>query len=62
MTPDQVLDYYGSQSEIAKCFRLTRQSVNLWFIEGEIPDQRQWQIELALGGTLKADRPPAVDK
>lgn len=57
MTPQQVLDHYGSQSEIARVLGCRQSSVFEWFEKGEVPDGRQYQIELATGGTLKADKP-----
>lgn len=57
MTPQQVLDHYGSQAEIARVLGCRQSSVFEWFDKGEVPDGRQYQIEIATGGVLKADKP-----
>lgn len=57
MTPKSVLQHFGSQAEIARALGLSQPSVFEWFASGEIPDTRQYQIELATGGQLRADKP-----
>lgn len=57
MTPQEVLDYHGSQAEIARVYGCAQSSVFEWFEKGVIPDGRQYQIEIGTGGALKADKP-----
>ena len=57
MTPNQALEHFGSQAEIARVCGIKQPSVAEWFERGEIPEGRQYQLVLASGGTLTADRP-----
>lgn len=57
MTPTQALDFFGSKAEIARVLGISPPSVIEWFDKGEIPDGRQYQIELATDGALRADQP-----
>lgn len=57
MTPQQVLDHFGTQAEIARVLGCKQPSVAEWFSDGKIPDGRQYQLELATAGHLKADKP-----
>lgn len=65
MTPQQVLDHFSTQAEIARVLGCKQPSVAEWFADGKIPDGRQYQLELATNGLLKADKPanrhPAED-
>ena len=58
MTPAQALAHYGSQAQIARSLGIRQPSVFLWFRNGRIPAGRQYQIELATQGILRADTPP----
>ena len=57
MTPEDLLQHYGTQSEIARALGCSQSSVFEWFESGRIPDGRQYQIELATSGMLRASRP-----
>ena len=57
MTPTQALNFFGSKAEIARVLGISPPSVIEWFDKGEIPDGRQYQIELATDGALRADQP-----
>jgi DNA-binding transcriptional regulator YdaS (Cro superfamily) len=57
MTPDDALKFFGSKSEIARALGVQPPSVSEWFDNGEIPEGRQYQLELATEGKLKASRP-----
>ena len=57
MTPQEVLDHYGTQAEIAKVLGCKQPSVFEWFDKGFVPEGRQYQLELASGGVLKAEKP-----
>ncbi len=58
MTPNEVLRYFGTQANIAKAVGCKQSSVNGWFKDGEVPEGRQYQIELATRGFLRAEKPP----
>jgi hypothetical protein len=57
MTPKQALAHFGSQAEIARVCGIKQPSVAEWFEAGAIPEGRQYQLVLASGGTLQADKP-----
>lgn len=57
MTPQQVLDHFKTQAEIARVLGCKQPSVAEWFDKGEVPEGRQYQLELATNGTLRADKP-----
>lgn len=58
MTPQQALAHYQSQAEIARVLGCKQSSVSEWFKEGaQLPDGRQYQLQLASDGALKADKP-----
>lgn len=57
MTPAQVLEHYGTQAEIARVLGCKQPSIAEWFEKGEVPDGRQYQLEIASDGALKADKP-----
>ncbi|MBB20218.1 MAG: Cro/Cl family transcriptional regulator [Rickettsiales bacterium] len=55
MTKTEVIEHFGSASNVARALQVTRQSVSSW--PDEIPLLRQMQIEKLTGGKLKADNP-----
>jgi DNA-binding transcriptional regulator YdaS (Cro superfamily) len=57
MTPAEALAYFGRQVEIARVLGVKPPSVSEWFDAGCIPEGRQYQLELATNGELKADAP-----
>ena len=57
MTPQDLLQHFGSQSAIAKALGCKQQTVFEWFEKGQVPEGRQYQTELATGGALRATRP-----
>ena len=57
MTPQELIDYFGSQSAAAAALGITQPSVWDWLQAGEIPESRQYQIQLATDGALRADKP-----
>lgn len=57
MTPEQVLTFYETQAEIARVLGCKQPSIAEWFEKGEVPDGRQYQLEIASKGKLKADKP-----
>jgi DNA-binding transcriptional regulator YdaS (Cro superfamily) len=57
MTPQDLLSHFKTQSAIAKALGCAQSSVSEWFDAGRIPEGRQYQIELATDGALRASRP-----
>ena len=57
MTPQDLLKHFGTQTAIAKALGCSQPSVCEWFETGRIPEGRQYQIELATSGALRASRP-----
>lgn len=57
MTPHDLLQFFGSQSAIAKALGCAQPSVAEWFEAGKVPDGRQYQAEIATSGALRADKP-----
>ena len=57
MSPKQVIDFFGSQVATARALGIEQPSVSAWLKTGEVPMDRQYQIELATNGQLRADLP-----
>lgn len=57
MSPTEALDFFKTKAEIARVLGVKPPSVIEWFDAGVIPDGRQYQLELASAGALKADQP-----
>jgi DNA-binding transcriptional regulator YdaS (Cro superfamily) len=57
MNPKQVIDFFGTQTNTAKSLGIAQSSVAGWVQAGEVPMDRQYQIELASDGQLRADLP-----
>lgn len=52
MTKSQAIKHFGSVSALAKALGTTYEAVRQW--EEEIPELRQYQIEVVSRGALKA--------
>lgn len=57
MTPHDLLKHYGTKAEIARALGIEPASLTTWFKDGEVPEGRQYQIELATNGALRASKP-----
>jgi len=57
MTPQQAITHFGTQTKLARSLGLAQSTVAEWSTNQEIPIARQYQIELATNGSLKADLP-----
>ena len=57
MSPKQVIDFFGTQVKTAEALGIAQSSVSGWVQAGEVPMERQYQIELASNGQLRADLP-----
>lgn len=54
MTKSEAVSHYeGSISKLAKALDVSYEAVRQW---DEIPELRQYQLEVITGGALKADR------
>ena len=62
MTPKDVLSFFKTQANIARAVGCRQASVAEWFQAGAVPDGRQYQIELATKGKLRASRPALRSK
>jgi transcriptional repressor of cell division inhibition gene dicB len=58
MTKTDAIKFFGSSSNLAKALGVTKQAVSRW--PDDIPDGRQFQIEVITDGKLKADRKVAA--
>ena len=57
MNPKQVIEYFKTQTAAADALGIAQSSVAGWLDSGEVPEVRQYQIELATNGQLRADLP-----
>ena len=57
MSPKQVVDFFGTQVATAQALGIAQSSVAGWVADGKVPMDRQYQIELATDGQLRADLP-----
>lgn len=53
---EEVVEYFGSQSEIAREMGITRGAVHLWKVRQKIPTRKQKLMAEISGGKLKADK------
>jgi DNA-binding transcriptional regulator YdaS (Cro superfamily) len=54
MTKDEAISFFGSASELARRLDIERSAISQWT---EIPEGRQYQIEVLTEGKLRAERP-----
>lgn len=62
MSPKQVIEYFRTQIGVAEALGIAQSSVAGWIEAGEVPEVRQYQIELATNGQLRADLPALRNK
>lgn len=55
MTKKEALEYFGSNNALSAALGCVPSSVSEW--ADTLPEGRQYQIELATRGKLKADKP-----
>ena len=55
MTPEQVVQHYGSQTAAAAALGYGQSSVANWIARGKVPALSQLKLEILTGGKLKAD-------
>lgn len=58
MDPQKVIDHFGgTQASAAKALGVAQSSIAEWVAKGEVPEGRQYQIEIASEGVILADKP-----
>jgi len=57
MTPQAVIQHFGSITKAATALGIKPPSVSEWLTKGRVPAIRQYQIEQATKGQLRAERP-----
>jgi len=55
MTPQDLLDQFGTQKAVAEFFNCSTSTVNEWFANDEIPAGRQYEAQVRTAGRLMAD-------
>ena len=56
MTRKDIIKYFGTQAEAARRLGVAPQTILEWEFVG-VPDGRQYQVELATKGRLRASKP-----
>ena len=57
MKPEEIVSYYGTQVKAAAALGVDQSSISNWCTAGKVPLVRQYQVQLATRGKLKADKP-----
>jgi len=57
MNPKQVIEHFGGIPRVAEALGLKAPTIYDWIEAGEVPEARQYQIEMASNGMLRADKP-----
>lgn len=57
MNPKQVIEHFGGIPQAAAALGLKAPSIYDWMDIGHVPEARQYQIEMATSGALRADKP-----
>ena len=56
MTPHSLISHFDSVADAARALKLSAPTIHGWIAAGEIPIDRQCQIEIVTAGALRADR------
>ncbi len=56
MSPESLVAHFKSIAEGARLLKVSPPTIHGWIAAGEIPIDRQCQIEIVTEGALKADR------
>lgn len=56
MTPQEAIAHYGTQVRLAAALGIKQPAVAGWVKSGHIPPVRQYQIQVASRGRLRADK------
>ncbi|QRY79657.1 Cro/Cl family transcriptional regulator [Pseudomonas sp. PDNC002] len=57
MTKKQAIQHFGSISKLAKALKVSYEAVRQW---EEVPELRQYQLELITKGVLRASAPKSA--
>ena len=57
MTPKELIEFFGGQAATARAVGCAQSSVAEWVVNGAVPEGRQYQVELATKGQLRASKP-----
>ncbi len=57
MNAKQVVEFFGTQVKAAQALGIAQSSIAEWVSSGDVPMVRQYQIEIATEGQLRADLP-----
>ena len=57
MNPKQTIEFFGGIPQTAAALGLKAPTIYDWIDSGEVPEARQYQIEAASNGALRADKP-----
>lgn len=57
MSPKQVIEHFGGIPKTAAALGLKAPTIYDWIEASEVPEARQYQIEMATNGALRADKP-----
>ena len=57
MSPKQVTEHFGGIPQTATALGVGLSTIYDWIKDGEVPEGRQYQIELATNGALRAGKP-----
>lgn len=58
MTPQDLIDFFGTQAKVAEFFSIEPAAVCKWAAHGEVPVGRQYEAQVRTAGRLVAV-PPA---
>lgn len=56
MTPQDIIQHFGSQADAARALCVARQVVHNWTVRGEVPQSWQAAVEAMTDGALKRDK------
>lgn len=57
MTPAELITFFRTQAASARALGCAQSTIAEWVSAGAIPESRQYQVQLATRGQLKADQP-----
>lgn len=60
MRTKTAIKHFGSAAELARHLGISRQSIHDW--GDEVPEGRQYQLEILTNGALRAKRPPSMQQ
>lgn len=60
MTVQEVIEHFGGVAETARALSISYQAVQQWLDKGQVPEGRQWQIQVLTDGALSVSEKPAA--